>query len=204
MIFKDNWYSTQQLEYLKVLASMTNHLEGLILDIGVWEGKSTIGIAHAVYPHIITAVDHFKGNTDESRVTNKTHISEELARIRDVHKEFVDNMEKYTRGNYILMNEDCFEYLRTLNSNTKIKFVHIDASHDYFSVKNTLLLLLPLMVENGVICGDDYVCSNSEELHGGVKRACDELLPNHYSIGNLFYWVNSKEDNELTNGQLTK
>jgi hypothetical protein len=96
-------------------------------------------------------------------------------------------MNNYTLKNYTVVKEDCIEWLKRYTDS--IKFIHIDASHEYESVFETINLVLPKMVKGGVICGDDYLNSNMgrESLHGGVERAVRETLPAHANIGNLWY-----------------
>lgn len=97
-------------------------------------------------------------------------------------------MNNCTKQNYTVVKRDCLEWLREFND--PVKFIHIDASHDYSSVAETIRLVLPNMVKGGVICGDDFIYSNSIELDGGVPRAVNELLPGFASKDNFWYWVN--------------
>jgi hypothetical protein len=88
------------------------------------------------------------------------------------------------------VKEDCIEWLKKYEG--LIKFIHIDASHEYESVFETIKLVLPKMVKGGIICGDDYQTAsiNRHDLHGGVERAVKEALPNHNNIDNLWYFIN--------------
>ena len=98
-------------------------------------------------------------------------------------------MNNNTKQNYTVVKEDCLKWLKTLEGN--IKFIHIDASHEYESVIETINLVLPKMVKGGIICGDDYQSANinRHDLHGEVERAVREALPNHKSIVNLWYYI---------------
>lgn len=80
-------------------------------------------------------------------------------------------MNLLTAGNYEIVKKDCNEWLKEFNK--PIKFIHIDASHDYESVLKTILLVLPLMVSGGIIYGDDFLNANimREDLHGGVQKS---------------------------------
>ena len=111
-------------------------------------------------------------------------------KVRDVYSIFIDNMENNTQKNYTVVKKDCIEWLKTFKE--PIKFIHIDASHEYESVFETIKLVLPNMVKGGIICGDDYESANIErsDLHGGVQRAVMETLPEHKNIHNLWYYVN--------------
>ena len=100
-------------------------------------------------------------------------------------------MDTYTQKNYTIVKKDCIEWLK--NYDGLIKFIHIDASHEFQSVFDTINLVLPKMVKGGIICGDDYENAhiNRLDLQGGVERAVKEALPNHSNIGNLWFFVNN-------------
>ncbi len=97
-------------------------------------------------------------------------------------------MIECTKGNFRAFQIDCHSYLEHVYG--IYKFVHIDACHDYESVKRTIKALLPRVIVGGIICGDDYLtaCDERKDLNGGVMRAVKELLPDHYNIGNLWIW----------------
>ena len=184
MVFHENWYSNKQASNLARLAQLVAPLQGLIIEIGSWEGKSTVALANAVYPSSVIAVDTWMGNIDEGPHND----SVTLARSRDVYATFRDNISKMTKGNVTPVKQDCHEYLAVLNQ--PVKFCHIDACHDYLSVKRTLEAILPRIILGGVLCGDDFLSANATrtDLHGGVERAVRELLPGVSHAENLWYW----------------
>lgn len=118
------------------------------------------------------------------------HETVQALRERDVYQTFLDNVAEQTQGNVEVHREDCFEFLQSFSA--PIKFCHVDAAHDYDSVKRTIELLLPLLVNGGVLCGDDYASAHAgrADLGGGVQRAVDELLTGRGSAGNFWYWLN--------------
>jgi hypothetical protein len=186
-MFNDNWYSNDQLHNLEALAKQVKGKEGTIIEIGCWEGKSTVALAKTFYPEVLVCNDTWLGNIQESIITGKPHVTELILKERDVYTIFQDNMSMLTEGNYTVVKRDCIAWLKEYHQ--PIKFIHIDASHDYESVHETLTLVLPHMVKGGILCGDDFLTANMhvKELHGGVERAVRELLPNFKSIGNLWY-----------------
>ncbi len=190
--FHEEWYHPEQLKELAKLANDSMWPNGDFqeyknLEIGCWEGRSSIAITNAVYPESLYCVDTWKGNIDE-----KEPISEMAAKERNVFQQFIDNMVECTPGNFIPVQMDCHKFLREVSY--IYKFVHIDASHDYESVKRTIEALLHKLIVGGVLCGDDYLtaCDDRKDLNGGVMRAVKELLPNHYNIGNLWVWKKEK------------
>ena len=190
MGFEENWYTSTEVEILINLANKVKNIDGLIVEIGCWEGKSTVAIANTVYPENVICNDTWLGNVAESKCSNQKHITERILEKKDVYKIFLENMNEMTKGNYKVVKKDCLEWL--FDFKNKIKFCHIDASHDYESVAHTIDLLLPNIVSGGMLCGDDFVSANisRKDLHGGVERAVREKLNNFKVNGNIWHWIN--------------
>jgi predicted O-methyltransferase YrrM len=189
-MFNENWYSNEQCSNLVELVNCVKTLPGNVIEIGCWEGKSTIAIANACYPDNLICNDTWLGNETESKLTGIKHITEVILETRDVYNIFINNMNKNTKQNYSVIKEDCIQWLKTYNET--IKFIHIDASHEYESVAETIKLVLPNIVRGGIICGDDFLNSHigRTDLNGGVEKAVRELLPGFYNKENLWFWVN--------------
>ena len=189
-MFNENWYSESQIGNLIKLLKEVKEIDGSIIEIGCWEGKSTISLANCCFPETLICNDTWLGNVNESICTGVTHTTELILRERDVYSIFVNNMNNNTQKNYVIVKEDCIEWLK--NFQGSIKFIHIDASHEYESVFETINLVLPKMVKGGIICGDDYLNAHAgnHALHGGVERAVKETLPIHSNIDNLWYFIN--------------
>ena len=189
-MFNENWYPNMQILELGCLSKNVFNIEGKIIEIGCWEGKSTSHLANSVYPENLICNDTWLGNVEESKASGKKHVTELILESRDVHSIFLRNMDLITKGNYSVVKKDCFVWLKEFNE--PIKFCHIDASHDYESVKSIIELLLPKIVKGGILCGDDFLSAHKGriDLHGGVERAVRETLPNFSNKENLWYWVN--------------
>ena len=190
-MFNENWYSSQQLIDVSNLLKTVKDIDGKIIEIGCWEGKSSICLANTCFPEVLICNDTWLGNIQESLITGVLHPTEIILKHRDVYSNFINNMETHTQKNYLVVKRDCIEWLKTFDGS--IKFIHIDASHEYESVFETINLVLPKLVKVGIICGDDYINANinRHDLHGGVERAVKETLPNHTNIGNLWYFINN-------------
>lgn len=188
-MFNENWYNQSQCDELSKVCKQIPTTDGLIIEIGCWEGKSTTFIANSIYPRILTCNDTWQGNLEEEKITGVPHITVSIAKERDVYSTFLRNMEMLTGGNFIVVKRDCIEWLSTISK--PIVFCHIDASHEYESVKKTIELLLPNVVPGGILCGDDFLSANIRrtDLHGGVERAVRELLPGFTNINNLWVWI---------------
>lgn len=184
VVFHENWCADDQILKTCGLLAGISFLHGAVLEIGCWEGKSTIGLAHACFPELLYAIDIWQGNHDE----NADHVSVRMANERDVYAQFSTNVKLLTNGNVRPIRVDCHKFIADWKG--PIKFVYIDASHDYESVSKTIKALIPHLIPGGFLCGDDFLSANKNraDLNGGVERAVVELLPGFQQIQNLWIW----------------
>ena len=151
---------------------------------GLLGGKSTIAIAQAYHPEPVIAVDTWAGNSAE----DPEHVTVRLARERDIFEQFKTNVAALTAGNVRPERRDSKSFLD--NWSGPIKFAHIDASHEYRSVRESILGCMRWLVPGGVLCGDDFLtaCRTRVDLDGGVERALTELLSGFEQIHNFWSW----------------
>jgi predicted O-methyltransferase YrrM len=190
-MFHENWYKDSQCRDLEFLSQEVKSLGGAVIEIGCWEGKSTSHLANASYPNTVTAVDTWRGNVAESACTGVRHPTEIICEKRDVFARFKANMDALTRGNYEIVRQDCLKWLKTFRK--PVKLAHIDASHEYESVFETIQALKPLVVPGGILCGDDFKSAHAgrKDLNGGVERAVRESFGDKFvQRGNLWIWRN--------------
>lgn len=192
--FHETWYGVNQLALLMRTLAKTvgrvdwredaRNLDGDIVELGCWEGRSTIALANIAAPAEVIAVDTWQGSSDE----HPEHPTVHSARERDVFTTFCRNVQNFTEGNVNPLRCDVHEFLAGYTG--RMRFVHVDASHDYSSVRRTLERVLPHVVEGGIVCGDDLLTASLEraDLDGGVERAVRECLPGFSSVGNIWWW----------------
>jgi beta-1,4-mannosyl-glycoprotein beta-1,4-N-acetylglucosaminyltransferase len=171
--FHENWYPDDQILRAVDAYERTRSLHGAVVEIGCWEGRSTIALANACHPEPLIAVNTWAGSAAE----HVDHVTVRLARQRDVFSQFEKNTRLLTGGNIVPARRDAHDFLADWSG--PLKYVHLDASHDYRSVKRTIEACLPFVVPGGVICGDDFQSADLSrvDLEGGVERAVREVLP---------------------------
>lgn len=145
--FGEQWFSAASCKTVQRLAAQTRGLDGRIIEVGCWTGRSTVHIAHGCYPAVVQAVDTWEGSPGE--------ISADLAGQPDrhVYAEFLGNVTELTRGNVEPHRMGWREYFA--QDRGPVRFIHIDAEHTHREVFDNIAEVLPLMVAGGVICGDD-------------------------------------------------
>lgn len=182
VVLHENWYPDDRKALLCQLAQKAaqNCPIGAFIEIGCWEGNSTLALANTIAPRTLHAVDHFLGDTDNPRaVAGLEGINPASLRDRDVFAQFMTNVEASGCTNIEVYRHSwrvVAEKVRVL-----VAFIHLDASHDYESVRDQLRTFLPRMMPGGIMCGDDF-------LHPGVQRAVTEVLGVPNALGNLWWW----------------
>src|SRR5450631_1945765 len=101
--FTEDWYSEPSCIALAGLARKVRGLIGRVVEIGCWEGKSTVALANEVWPSRVDAVDTWMGSPGE--------VSEKLAAERDVLAQFRKNIATLTQGNVNEWRVDWRDYL---------------------------------------------------------------------------------------------
>lgn len=158
MPWDEEWFGEASQRALAELAQSTNHLQGDVVEVGSWQGRSTLALAAAVHPQTVNAVDTWQGSEGE--------ISEILAAERDVHAEFMANIEGVE--NIKPWRMDWRLYF--VEHREPIRCAFVDALHTYEEVRDQIATVVPLMVPGGVLVGDDA-------HHPPIQRAVLERFP---------------------------
>lgn len=172
--FHEDWTSGHHCRFLAAIAQQAPE-HGAVVEIGCWEGRSTVAIANAVYPRDVIAVDHWKGNTEEG----DDHPSVIAANERTVRDVFTHNIACLTASNVHSHCMDWRDWRETCSY--PIAFCYLDAAHDEASVRAQIEAILPLMMPGGILCGDDFFAE-------GVWTAVTDLLPGYETNQRVWAW----------------
>lgn len=169
MTFTENWFCTQSCVALQALAIETRDVPGAVIEVGAWEGKSTIALAQAC-DHLHT-VDTWEGSPGEP--------SEVLASERDVFARFLQNIAPYPNVTWHRTNwRDFFAVW-----DQPIRLVFIDAEHTYHEVRDNIAAALPYLSPGGIVCGDDM-------HHQPIRDAVRDTLGEFTVESSLWIWRN--------------
>jgi len=144
--FHEEWFGQASCDTLARLVTEVADVPGALIEIGSWEGRSTIAMANAAHPRTVHAVDTWEGSPGE--------VSSELAARRDVWAQWNVNVRHFARGNITPYRFDWREFVEILGR-SPVALVFIDAEHTYAEVRDTIAAFLPLMSPGGIVCGDD-------------------------------------------------
>lgn len=158
MTFTEQWFSVDSRNAVANLVAEVANIPGIIIEIGAWEGRSTIAIANAAHPRDVHTVDTWAGSPSDE--------SGRLAKTRNIHAMWISNVAKATRGNVVEHRMDWRDYVPTIDE--PVAFAFLDAEHTYVEVFDAVTALVPLLSSGGVLCGDDI---SSPEVAAAVTDA---------------------------------
>ncbi len=165
----DNVHSYDRKYFLSQLVKLTNHLEGDIVECGVFEGAS----AYLMFDKITSVqkkmhlFDSFEGLSTPSVIDGNYWKEGNLSRSETIVRGNLPESERilYYKG----WIPDKFEMV----SNVKFSLVHLDVDL-YQPTYDSLMFFYPRMEVGGIIVCDDYGFDSCP----GAKKALDDFFTN--------------------------
>ena len=135
----------------------------VVIEVGSWLGLSTRHIAKTLPENgVVYAVDHWLGSPNEDN---------SFMDISTLYAGFLSNVIHENLTHKIIPVK-----MTSLEASTYLKhvtpdLVYIDATHEFNSVLQDLILWFPFVKGHGVLCGDDYYWGTPGNFP--VKQAVD-------------------------------
>ncbi|MFF2589969.1 class I SAM-dependent methyltransferase [Peribacillus butanolivorans] len=154
----DGWLTHLEQTALLHLPALVDHLQGDIIEIGSFKGKSTtaLGLGSkwiSERKRSIYAIDPFIPNSE-------------------YHGNYFNDFQKAIQGfqleNYVIPIKN-YSHEAIVECPEIISALFVDGSHSYLNVKQDIQLYAPRVVTGGMIAFHDY------STYQDVKRAVDEL-----------------------------
>lgn len=166
--------------FFQVLGDVLGDSHERILELGVWEGRSSIAWLDNFPQSKIICVDTWLGSwehfldTDSYSEFGKSHLKLEAGETH-FYKNFLSNMQKNNHSErfvpIINTTQNAFEILSRLDF--KFDIIYIDAAHESLPVYIDLMNSYSLLTDQGILVGDDY------ETWPSVKIAVDQFCEEH-------------------------
>jgi hypothetical protein len=167
--FDEHWMGQDQVIQTAALAQSTGYLTGEAIEIGAWQGLSTVSIATAVDPAILHVVDHWQGDSQSPEAIEQGLAIPAACLERDNYQIFLDNMAEATNGNFQVWKMDYHDFLARWAQ--PVRFLHLDDGHLADDVEAQLAGLLPHAVPGAIFAGDDWDWPTVKE---GILRVFPE------------------------------
>lgn len=147
--FDHNWFAQNE-------QNLTNLFQGYdgtpalnILEIGSFEGRSTVWFLDNVKECNITCIDTWNGGMDHDRNSNDINF-------KTVKDNFDFNIEQHKDRVRVIQNTSLNGLTLLYTENKKFDFVFIDGSHLAADVLSDLVLSWNLLNVGGLVYCDDY------------------------------------------------
>lgn len=159
--FNEQWCDYNTKNALSYYYNIVRSLTGDIVEIGCWEGLSSVHLANLVYPETLICIDPFTGTSYEP-------YEVEQYSQRSIESNFRHNIANGTHQNVKINKMGWQEYFD--NNDVSAKFIYVDGPHGYDDVCEQLIYLKDKVIDGGIMIGDDYASFES------VNRAVHDTL----------------------------
>jgi len=181
MTFTSDWFS-HNIPHLTQTLSCVSHIPN-ILEIGSWEGRSTIWFLQHFPNSSIVCVDTWQGGVEHQSLISLPHIE----------TNFLENTRNFQDRITILKGKSQ-EQLFTLQPES-FDIIYVDGSHEAPDVLSDVILSFHLLKKNGILLLDDYandtVISPDQYLHHAQSaiNAFLDIYSQHINILHKDYQV---------------
>lgn len=168
--FEHDWFSNNvnNLEVIFQGYKGSKPLE--ILEIGAFEGRSTVWFLENIPNCTVMTIDTWKGGNDHSPDNPEINFTK-------VRENFDYNVQSF-KDRVSIINSTSFQALSYLVScGKKFDFIYVDGSHTAIDVNLDLILSFKLMTINSIIYCDDYLWGFNEfDVYNCPKLGIDSFV----------------------------
>lgn len=163
------WFDFQNI-YDRIAAEV--HAEGVVIELGVWKGKSLIYLANKIFeqkkPKVrVIGIDSFIG-AGWHGYESIMRLDREVGECRSIHEQCVDNITALCNRPPEIIVSDSIE-AASLFADDSVDFVFVDDNHTPTHVEKEIVAWLPKIKRPRFIAGHDY--------NGPLSEIVDKLLP---------------------------
>lgn len=180
--FTEGWCTDLEKSAIQHSYDRVRHLNGLCIEIGCFEGRSSVFTTNLIFPERLICIDPW--------VPVPYSDYEVMAYgERPIRETFDHNMKVGTNGNFVVAAEPYehfFERFAKEPQPVGIKYLYLDGPHAYADVMLGLETVAPHMVEGGVLLGDDY---DSDEVFRAANDFFGVWSCHHPKSDRTFEWV---------------
>ena len=175
--FDHDWFSTNIPNLTRIFAGFQGDKPPNILEIGAFEGRSTVWFIDNIPGSFVTTIDTWMGGKDHD--PNNPEIN---------WKTVKENFDHNIKGKDVeVLRATSFEALSKMcTRNLRFDFAYVDGSHTAADVNLDLILSFKLLKVGGLIYCDDYLWGFNEfpvydcpklGIDSFVNVYADKLMP---------------------------
>lgn len=168
--FDHDWFSRNIGNLRRIFSGYSGINPPNILEVGAFEGRSTVWFLDNVSNCTVTTIDTWKGGKDHSPDNPEINFF-------NVKSNFQHNTEKF-KDRLTVCETNSFDALNNLIcKNKKFDFVYVDGSHTAIDVNLDLILSFKLLNVPGILYCDDYYWGfNEMSIYETPKLGIDSFV----------------------------
>jgi len=173
-IITNDWFSQNiiHLEYFLSKEKLKN--KGLdVLEIGSYQGNSTLYFLKNININKITCIDTFKGSDEHDKT-----------KFDNIYSDFCQNIHEY-KSQIIIKKSDSKSFFNK-NNKSLYDLIYIDGSHNYEDVLIDAFGSFKLLKKNGYMIFDDFLWKYYKSKNKNPINAIKLLLRKNNSLKIFF------------------
>jgi len=169
-----DWFTMHVPVLVEIMKELPQKRPARILEIGSFEGLSTVGFSLLVPEGQITAVDTWEGSP-ENLDPNSPYYSKfsDVEKAFDANTRTIRHLTKHRKSSLEFFSE---HYLGQVPDDALFDLAYIDGSHDAADVLMDGLLAFRVLKPGGILIFDDYAW-NPQPKPAGVRHPADGINP---------------------------
>lgn len=174
-IISNDWFTENiiGLEYFKDKEKLKKKNLN-VLEIGSYQGNSTIYFLNNLNIKKITCVDNFEGSDEHDK-----------SKFNDIYNNFMYNTSNYK--DKIVIKKCISKNFFKLNKNETFDLIYIDGSHHYEDVLIDAFESIKILNKNGYLVFDDFLWKYYKQKSNNPINAIKLLIKNNnYNLKILF------------------
>jgi len=161
--------------------AVSQQIDGDIVEIGSWQGKSTICLAQAALlteNGTVFAIDHFQGNAGKASYYKV--VEDDLSDLKDG---FISNIKQFGVYDAVtVMDMDTASAAPLVKGKSAgVRLLFIDGSHEYQDVRDDYERFSDALVPGAQVIFDDY-----SKIFPGVVKYVSELIAKDVFVSYYF------------------
>jgi hypothetical protein len=180
----DDWFSSN----ITIWEKFVNKIDTInYLEIGSFEGRSTVFISELKNTKSITAIDTWEGSDEHSGIS-----------FSKVFENFKNNIISTHKSNIIFFKESSDSFFKKNKKTYNI--IYIDGSHEYSQVKKDFSNSFNCLEKNGYLICDDFNWFFYKNINNNPMKAileCYKKYNKNLSIEFLNHQIIFKKINEV-------
>ena len=178
-----DWFGGKILVWEKIIKEL-NYQKIDYLEIGSFEGRSTVFVSELKNINSVMCVDTFEGGDEHSSVN-----------FKEVFNNLKNNLKKTPNQNYKIFKGKSNNFF--VKNSKKFNLIYIDGSHFYEDVKLDFENSLNYLKKGGVLICDDFLWFFYKDIRNNPMRAileCYEKNKNNLEIIFVNYQIIFKKN----------